>query len=905
MAVALLATSLAPKLFAEGFAEASTATAADAAFPVLFPGIYTPAAAPVLPAPDIGAASPEEIFSYGNNDGIPSAEIEAPGAAPVSADNFPVLTPSNFPQVNAGTPAAGAPGRSFAFPGAGYPVAGYQSASYQSGAAAPASSSTGTSTGGAAAASSDTAAPQIFNVRPPDGAFTGSSVTFSADYTDPEPSSGIDPETAMVHVDNRMLYDGCAASETHISCPKSGLSEGKHKLEIFVCDQAQNCSQTLGAFYVDTTAPAITGMKPSGTINTATAAIKAAFDDGDGAGIDPASARVSMDTKDITPACSVTATGASCNVSELEEGDHDVVVQADDKLGNRASKAWSFKVDFSAVGIMDQLPAAGSWQKAGKPLIGASFKQASREASIKPDSIRMYVDNTEVTSRSGRGEDRVTYTPARALADGRHDVRVTVSDDAGHGGQSEWSFFVDTLPPEITGQSPTVSTTATPMITARYSDNGSGIRPASVRIWVDGVDKTAGAEIAEERARYTPKPPEMPLLAGVHTAQISVTDVAGNRKTTVWNFTVAGPPAASRPLLPATPAVSLIAIPEYRESYTVTPAASGSWRITGLMAWPTTYILPWYNPKPTGGTYKSEILIVNRGAGEAFVSIFMGGQEKWRGNIPEGGKEALELPETVGGPLKAVCPTGQELEVTHLVSGPGFESETVAVPKEELEPVSVLPWFDPSPAGGAGSGRLVIANTGEAEAEVDIYQGDPESSDSLKGHYSIKPDSAAVTKLPDAGGPVKVVSTNNQPIMVSQRVLFKDSFREIVAPGLSRLATSYLLPQEKDPPSEEEVTSSRILVGNPSAKDAMVEIRSGERLISDPENPGSNHFTIPASGARSIDLTEMPEEPLEITCLNCSLFDGLAVGREIVRNNSLSYVMGTPQPPAWPGDNAA
>ena len=43
----------------------------------------------------------------------------------------------------------------------------------------------------------------------------------------------------------------------------------------------------------------------------------------------------------------------------------------------------------------------------------------------------------------------VSYTPATALADGPHQVALTVRDQAGNQAAASWSFTIDTAPPVI------------------------------------------------------------------------------------------------------------------------------------------------------------------------------------------------------------------------------------------------------------------------------------------------------------------------------------------------------------------------------------------------------------------------------------------------------------------------
>jgi uncharacterized Zn-binding protein involved in type VI secretion len=96
----------------------------------------------------------------------------------------------------------------------------------------------------------------------------------------------------------------------------------------------------------------------------------------------------------------------------------------------------------------------------------------------------------------------------------------------------------DTTPPTITITAPadgSFVTSATPTITASYSDTGSGINPASVRLEIDGVDRTAEAQVTASGLTFTPS---TALAEGVHTVTVLVQDQAGNSATAAATMTL-------------------------------------------------------------------------------------------------------------------------------------------------------------------------------------------------------------------------------------------------------------------------------------------------------------------------------------------------------------------------------
>src|SRR6185295_17902391 len=74
----------------------------------------------------------------------------------------------------------------------------------------------------------------------------------------------------------------------------------------------------------------------------------------------------------------------------------------------------------------------------------------------------------------------------------------------------------DTEAPSIGGLTPvngTVTANLTPVVAATYSDSGTGIDTASVRLILDGVDRTSNAQVSGSALSLTPEP-LLPVLYG-------------------------------------------------------------------------------------------------------------------------------------------------------------------------------------------------------------------------------------------------------------------------------------------------------------------------------------------------------------------------------------------------------
>lgn len=95
----------------------------------------------------------------------------------------------------------------------------------------------------------------------------------------------------------------------------------------------------------------------------------------------------------------------------------------------------------------------------------------------------------------------------------------------------------DTTPPQISGQTPRngerVNERQRTHISARITDQGSGVDPSSVRLRVDGLDVTRNARIDGNEIRYMEQ-----MGRGRHSAELVVRDKAGNTASSSWSFEV-------------------------------------------------------------------------------------------------------------------------------------------------------------------------------------------------------------------------------------------------------------------------------------------------------------------------------------------------------------------------------
>jgi hypothetical protein len=117
-------------------------------------------------------------------------------------------------------------------------------------------------------------------------------------------------------------------------------------------------------------------------------------------------------------------------------------------------------------------------------------------------------------------------------------VRSTAKLDMNWNGWEQNHQARDERAPQITDLMPAngerISERGRAHISAKLSDEGSGIDPASVRLRLAGRDVTADARVTEDEVNYRPD-----LDPGRYTAELTVRDKAGNTTSKAWTFDVA------------------------------------------------------------------------------------------------------------------------------------------------------------------------------------------------------------------------------------------------------------------------------------------------------------------------------------------------------------------------------
>lgn len=76
---------------------------------------------------------------------------------------------------------------------------------------------------------------------------------------------------------------------------------------------------------------------------------------------------------------------------------------------------------------------------------------------------------------------------------------------------------------------------AKPTIAAEYMDDGIGVSTTDSKMYIDGQDVSAAAQIMQNKITYVPA---APLTDGSHKVKLDIVDKAGNTESTLWSFTI-------------------------------------------------------------------------------------------------------------------------------------------------------------------------------------------------------------------------------------------------------------------------------------------------------------------------------------------------------------------------------
>jgi hypothetical protein len=392
---------------------------------------------------------------------------------------------------------------------------------------------------------------------------TSAEPAITAQYLDAE--SGVDTARVQLLLDGVDVSATATITATSITYQAANLLEGAHPVSLKVYDNAGNLTQAAWQFTVDTLPPVISAQTPTnGSFALTTPIISAAFQDA-GVGVNAARTLLTLDGVDITASATTTAGSITYTATTLTSGAHQVVLTVYDLAGNIAQSSWSFSIDTTPPVISAQLPLNASYVTSAAPVISAQYQDG--ESGIDATKVRLLLDNVDVTASTTISSTGIRY-PSANLAEGVHQLVLSVYDQAGNPALAGWQITVDTVAPAISATTPVngaTLTNSTPLVSAQYTDATSGIDLSKLILTQDGVDVTSSAIITATDFTYQST---TTLAQGSHHIALTVVDKAGNSSLSATDFvinssmsTVAIAPTTT-PAGVATTALVTVAIPD-------------------------------------------------------------------------------------------------------------------------------------------------------------------------------------------------------------------------------------------------------------------------------------------------------------------------------------------------------
>ncbi len=186
------------------------------------------------------------------------------------------------------------------------------------------------------------------------------------------------------------------------------------------------------------------------------------------------------------------------------------------------------------VNLTARQPGSGESVQNRYPTISATFTYR-----VDPASVRVWLDGAGVTGRSTINPGRFSFQPPSALANGSHTVRVAGRSTNGSGFDRSWSFSVygeANNPILLSGIQPVPGSLVKDrfkVIAAQFSRN---VDPSSVRVWLDGANRTRQCRISAGSFSYAPP---APYDYGPHTIRVSgMGPQGGSPFDRSWTFPV-------------------------------------------------------------------------------------------------------------------------------------------------------------------------------------------------------------------------------------------------------------------------------------------------------------------------------------------------------------------------------
>ena len=226
---------------------------------------------------------------------------------------------------------------------------------------------------------------------------------------------------------------------------------------------------------------------------------------------------------------------------ELEEGAEleGVAIATDEVRVEKATVRFASLVDTTPPALSFTAPPSRVFVSSSGATVQIVLTFADSGSGPDPASFQLTLDGTDARSGCQVTGSGATCQSA-PLGVGAHPLAASLRDRAGNQGTASASFelVLDGNPPRIGDLTPSNRTfvaSRRPRVAASFEDSGSGVAVASVRLSVDGVDRTGEATVTAAGAVWVPA---SDLAEGAHEGIVEAADKLGNAATATWSFSV-------------------------------------------------------------------------------------------------------------------------------------------------------------------------------------------------------------------------------------------------------------------------------------------------------------------------------------------------------------------------------
>jgi len=331
--------------------------------------------------------------------------------------------------------------------------------------------------------------------------------------------SATDPQTVTYSINDTSNFK--INSTSGLIQNNTRLSVGVYRLQVNATDASNNVNSTsINVSVVDTTIPTVIASSPSDNHIFNVSTVSFSFTDSDNALTNNCSLYIDGALKQSNETTNASGVTTTITQSSIANGAHTWNITCSDGFNTGASATMHFTVDTVAPSVSIQSPS-GTYNSSSVALDYTAIDSGTGVANCS-----YKLDNGSVIP-----EPTCQNVTLSGVSEGAHAVTVYATDNAGNTNSTSSLFFIDSLPPSISIDSPTEGAYYnSSSVDLNYTavDSGSGVENCSYKL--DG-----GAVVPEP---YCDNVTLSSVSQGTHTVTVYSTDYAGNTNGSSVSFKV-------------------------------------------------------------------------------------------------------------------------------------------------------------------------------------------------------------------------------------------------------------------------------------------------------------------------------------------------------------------------------